>query len=233
MRLLFASALITLSLSARADCMDRWVRVSPAEGSVPPRPHLLLVVGGSAPRLDPAKGLEFVGPSGVVAVEVIASFPGFRQTIAHVRPKTALTPATWRLVAKPTSRDQHPAPLGTWQVDPRDDVTPPAFRSSPAIGEARLVPYGCGPARLVPVTLSLDDERALVEATVTGDDGKALGPFIVAPKNGAVELGHSMCAGALVLPPSRRFTVTLVPIDLSGNRGQPSAPLSFRTPEEF
>jgi len=233
MRALWVTVVLvsSLAIEAHAKCAGEWVKVAPAnEVELPPRPHLLVTLGGRFQSVDVGSELELVSGQRRVAVEVVNRFKGYSQVVALVRPVKPLAPARWALQLSKQAKQQLGRALGSWQVGKTVDTTAPRFMSAPAAGKTAWAEYGCGPGSSLEVTTAASDEpNAFVEAAVT-IDGKVTSALFAPNERGDFDLGHGMCSGAFSFEPGTGVSVVLTPIDLSGNRGASSAPLSFVAP---
>ncbi len=228
--LMLVVGLVLVGVEARAKCAGEWVNVSPAnEVELPPQPNVLVTLGGRFRKVDLTRDLEFVSGAQRVAVEVVSQFAGYSQVVALVKPVTPLPPVRWALTLKKSSKEQLGRALGSWKVGKTVDAVAPGFVGTPSAGETSWSEFGCGPGSSLEVKgVAMNEPNAFVEATVTVE-GKAE-TAVFAPKEGGFDLGHGMCSGAFDLKPGVTATVVFTPVDVSGNRGPSSAPVTFKAP---
>ena len=222
--------LLLIGLEARAKCAGEWVGVAPANDvELPSQPQVLVTLGGRFQKVELVNDLEFVAGAQRVAVEVVSQFSGYSQVVALLKPVKALPPARWALTLKKTSKQQLGRALGSWQVGKTVDSVAPMFTGTPSAGETSWAEFGCGPASTLEVKgVAMSEPNAFVEAKVTVDGKTETAVF--SPKEAVLDLGHGMCSGAFALNPGVTATVVFTPVDVSGNRGASSAPVTFKAP---
>lgn len=214
---------------ARADCMASWADTfPPADVELTAEPRVLLMAGGSLERRDLAKAVQFVSGQHHVNVRVVSAFAGYRQQLALLAPVKPLPPGLWDLVLVKPHSGVEPR-LGRWTVRDGRDATPPSFTTTPRAGPASWQAYGCGPESLIAIEGVATDEVAVVEVALSVA-GAGTKTAVLAPRDGALQLGHGMCSGAFDLPPGTKATVALTPIDVAGNRGEKSVRLDVTAP---
>lgn len=214
------------ALAAEAKCMGAWAHAFPPNGvEVPLQPHVLTVLGGTYQSVDPVKDLEFAGPGPRVGVEVVSSFEGYRQHQVWLRPAKPLTAGRWALRLKNGAKATLDRPLGSWVVSASAKTDAPAFTSAPKVGALEYAELGCGPASSISVSAH---GAAFVEAKVTVKGETKAGVFVV--EDGAVAIGHGMCSGGFELAPGVEVRVELTPLDVAGQRGTPSEPVTLIAP---
>jgi hypothetical protein len=224
--LVAAVVVLVSGLRVEAKCSAEWASVQPSDVVLPLRPHVLVTLGG---RLKEIRGDGLLFESGVTripAVEVLA-MAGYSQRVMLVKPSKPLTPGRWtlRLGFKPMDA-RTPSELAGWTVADVKDETPPALTGTPEVDDVSWEELGCGPAQTVSVTgLTVSEPHVVVEAVVRTKEGTLTGLFW--PRDGRIDLGHGMCSGGLELP-AGPASVVFTPIDLFGNRGASSAPVSFK-----
>lgn len=222
--------LVLVGVDVHAKCAGEWVKVSPAnEVELPAQPSVLVTLGGRLQKVDLVSDLEFVSGAQRVAVDVVSRFEGYSQVVALLKPVTPLPPARWGLTLKKSSKEQLGRALGSWKVGTTVDAVAPGFVGTPSAGETSWSEYGCGPGSSLEVKgVATNEPDAFVEAAVTVEGKTQTAVF--APKEGGFDLGHGMCSGAFDLKPGVTATVVFTPVDVSGNRGASSAPVTFKAP---
>lgn len=228
--LVLVVGLSLVALEARAKCAGEWVSVAPANDvELPPQPHVLVTLGGRFQKVELVNDLEFVAGAQRVAVEVVSQFAGYSQVVALLKPVKPLPPARWALTLKKTSKEQLGRALGSWKVGKTFDAVAPSFVGTPSAGMTSWAEFGCGPSSSLEVKdVALSEPNTFVEAMVTVEGKTETAVFW--PKDGGFDLGHGMCSGVFALKPGVRATVVLTPLDVSGNRGASSAPVTFEAP---
>ncbi|MBL8924598.1 MAG: hypothetical protein JNJ54_37455 [Myxococcaceae bacterium] len=227
--LLVLAASVAVAGPAAADCRSSWVKTFPGpEVTLPTQGRVLLTLGGSLEKVDVAATVRFVSEQRRERVAVVSSFSGFNQRLVVLSPEKPLAPGTWDLVLLQAPRGLEPK-LGRWTVADASDTTAPSLTATPRAGPTSWKAYGCGPASLVPIEGVATNEVALLEVLLTRP-GAPPATAVLAPHDGALELGHGMCGGQFSLAPGTKATVVLTPIDLAGNRGASSQPIEVVAP---
>ena len=221
-------ALVVESL-AFAKCGGGGLSTWPASGGeIGPSAQIVVVGTGSASDqvadLGARADLALVSGADRIPLEIEAILAGsFRTTQAVLRPIAAPDPGR-RWTLEGAGIEAHFAAVA------HDPPHPPAWRGAPQVLSTSRVEYGCGPA--VRVNLSARVEHAVqVEATVwaAGTDDRAIARLLI--EDGAVTIGHGMCAGAFELEQGRSYFADLVAVDAAGRRVRADdSPIPFEAP---
>jgi hypothetical protein len=214
--LLVAGALLSAG-TAVGKCLPEEVRFTahPQGVVLPLEPVLLTHFTGRNPSGTPQFG-TVDGKEWVPGLVVLNGRTG-----SLIKPERPLRPGRWRLV-------QDGLEAGVWTVVDLAAGSTPTLTGHPSVGDVSSDELGCGSTLSIPFTgLDTNAPDVFIEATFVTNQGVIQTFF--APQRGSVTLGHGMCDQGLSLPPGGT-SVVFTPLDRFGQRGTPSATLTFQVP---
>lgn len=113
----------------------------------------------------------------------------------------------------------------TWTTGAGADRAAPRWQAPPKAGERVYRELGCGPESYVNIQVSVADAQPVqVLAEVRPAGGGPGARYLLQPQEGAIQIGHNMCAGAFQLADKGRYEVTLTAFDAAGNASAAPGP---------
>lgn len=205
-----------------------------ATATLPPMPQVQLELGGQLSRLEVAGlHLSFEAKGDSVPAQVVSAEEGVSMRELVLSPTRKLKSGLRYALMVAPGKDELTRDLArrvhvSFLVGEKDDARAPTWSGTPTPGEATARQLGCGPEVFVQVTGVALDEPALVETSFDVDGHHVV--HRLEPKDGVLAVGHGMCSGAFDVRPGQTLAVTLVPVDLAGNRGA-AKQVTLKTPE--
>jgi hypothetical protein len=117
----------------------------------------------------------------------------------------------------------------TWTVRAAD-TTAPTWDAAPTFASARRTMLGCGPAVRADVTVPVTDDGGAPFFRVRVTDGTRAVTFFSYADEGALSIGHEMCAGPVDLVAGTQYVATLQAVDAAGNTTDAPSTVSFVAP---
>lgn len=246
--LLTAVTVGAIPQSSSAKCMFRWLHVTPAAKTTQlPRNLRLFFVyfgyGGTFSGLTLVSGADRVP---LTPTRPAVSTGSFRNRYLVLTPIRLLLPnRTYRLVVEPSAQIdsalRRRLAAYTLSTGPQIDRTPPLAPQRVSSAGYELVQLGCGPSSQIPLTVhGVSDPRSPVKQVLYRFDVRyqngattrkltLLSPTLAYKPNDTY-IGHGMCSGNLRTLGPGRYTIRVSVIDLAGNVGPASAPITVDVP---
>jgi hypothetical protein len=239
-----------LPLSVSARCGNSGIWVWPGDSAIQPEQSFLVEGFGKSQQIVRALGKGFKvllrSTAGDVELLLVERHDGDKLlTAVLMRPATTLVGGTtyeFLIEGLPENAEL----VYSWNTGPFDREAPrwivsnttgapqPGLLELPVVRKKNAVRYGCGPEVWVEFQILPEgNSESLVRISLRRGVHGTTSTFILPAVNGVVQVGQTMCSGALVFKEGSAYSVTFEMIGSAGKpQGARTAPLTFTAPGE-